>query len=329
TVGYRVCGERAIRVDILERLPPPICPALSWRAGAGGPTPAGACDGRVLVVTAAMTSLTGASGEDFASILRSLGYRMERRTKPPEPPAAAAHPPSEKLNSAPPSDAALDGTGLSHEAAVPADTPLSLANGPLAADLSASAQETPAGHDSGYSNLQLAAEPAEAGQTSASAVAEKTASDRGEAALPTEQEMPTELQTPPEQEMIEVWRPGRTEGRRRVHARPHDRAKQARIKPSAAAPEPAQDGNAAQTQTTALPATTESAGEGAHAGANARPQQRFRQRRKPEHRLDRERPTRQPVKRFERREKMPDPNSPFAKLASLKAQLEADAKERR
>ena len=32
-----------------------------------------------------MTSLTGASGEDFASILRSLGYRMERRPKPPEP----------------------------------------------------------------------------------------------------------------------------------------------------------------------------------------------------------------------------------------------------
>jgi hypothetical protein len=29
-----------------------------------------------------MTSLTGASGEDFASILRSLGYRMERRPKP-------------------------------------------------------------------------------------------------------------------------------------------------------------------------------------------------------------------------------------------------------
>jgi ATP-dependent RNA helicase SUPV3L1/SUV3 len=29
------------------------------------------------------------------------------------------------------------------------------------------------------------------------------------------------------------------------------------------------------------------------------------------------------------REKAPDPNSPFAKLAALKAQLEAEAKERR
>ncbi len=40
-----------------------------------------------------MTSLTGASGEDFASILRSLGYRMEKRPKPAEPtPSEAAVP---------------------------------------------------------------------------------------------------------------------------------------------------------------------------------------------------------------------------------------------
>ena len=39
-----------------------------------------------------MTSLTGASGEDFASILRSLGYRMERRPKPPEPVTPATEP---------------------------------------------------------------------------------------------------------------------------------------------------------------------------------------------------------------------------------------------
>jgi len=30
-----------------------------------------------------------------------------------------------------------------------------------------------------------------------------------------------------------------------------------------------------------------------------------------------------------RRDKAPDPDSPFAKLAALKAQLEADAKDRR
>ena len=84
TVGYRVCGERAVRVDILERLADLIRPALAWREGATGAKPAGAFDGRGFTVTGAMTSLTGASGEDFASILRSLGYRMEKRPKPPE-----------------------------------------------------------------------------------------------------------------------------------------------------------------------------------------------------------------------------------------------------
>src|SRR4030095_12088757 len=79
---YRVCGERAFRVDILERLADLIRPALSWREGAPGPKPDGFFDARSFVVTGAMTSLTGASGEDFASILRSLGYRIDRETKP-------------------------------------------------------------------------------------------------------------------------------------------------------------------------------------------------------------------------------------------------------
>src|SRR4029079_11851803 len=34
TIGYRVCGERAFRVDILERLGRLIPPGLAWRAGA-------------------------------------------------------------------------------------------------------------------------------------------------------------------------------------------------------------------------------------------------------------------------------------------------------
>src|SRR6187399_2849062 len=89
TIGYRVCGERAIRVDILERLADLIRPALAWREGSSGTKPAGAFNGFGFTVTGAMTSLTGASGEDFASILRSLGYRMDKRPKPPEPEPAA------------------------------------------------------------------------------------------------------------------------------------------------------------------------------------------------------------------------------------------------
>jgi ATP-dependent RNA helicase SUPV3L1/SUV3 len=93
-LGYKQCGERAVRVDILERLADLIRPTLSWRqgslGGAPGEKPAGAFDGRSFVVTQAMTSLTGSAGADFASILRALGYRMEKR--PPLPPQPAPAP---------------------------------------------------------------------------------------------------------------------------------------------------------------------------------------------------------------------------------------------
>jgi ATP-dependent RNA helicase SUPV3L1/SUV3 len=101
-LGYRQCGERAVRVDILERLADLIRPALSWRETSPGAKPAGAFDGRGFVVTQAMTSLTGSAGEDFASVLRGLGYRMERRPPPPPKPAVVEAPPVETA----PADAA-------------------------------------------------------------------------------------------------------------------------------------------------------------------------------------------------------------------------------
>src|SRR2546430_10787139 len=52
-------------------------------------------EGGGFTVTVNMTSLTGTSGEDFASVLRSLGYRMEKRPKPAEAPAPVETPPAE------------------------------------------------------------------------------------------------------------------------------------------------------------------------------------------------------------------------------------------
>jgi superfamily II DNA or RNA helicase len=49
----------------------------------------GAFDGRSFTVTQPMTSLVGSTGEDFAVILRALGYRMDRRPPLPAAPAAA------------------------------------------------------------------------------------------------------------------------------------------------------------------------------------------------------------------------------------------------
>ncbi len=81
--GFRVCGTRAVRVDILERLADLIRPAIAYRPGTTpGEPPPGAADGEGFVPTVAMTSLVGCSGEDFASILKSLGYAVDRRPGP-------------------------------------------------------------------------------------------------------------------------------------------------------------------------------------------------------------------------------------------------------
>jgi ATP-dependent RNA helicase SUPV3L1/SUV3 len=82
--GYRVAGTRAVRVDILERLADLIRPAIAWKPGAPGEKPQGAIDGFGFTVSVGMTSLVGCAGEDFASILKALGYRMDRRPAPAE-----------------------------------------------------------------------------------------------------------------------------------------------------------------------------------------------------------------------------------------------------
>ena len=81
--GFKVAGKRAVRVDILERLADIIRPLIAFDPKrATGPVPAGAAEGNSFKVTVEMTSLLGCSGEDFASILTSLGYRMRRVPRP-------------------------------------------------------------------------------------------------------------------------------------------------------------------------------------------------------------------------------------------------------
>lgn len=79
-LGYRILGQRAVRVDILERLADLIRPLIAYRPGlTSGPPPKGTASKDGFVVTVEMTSLAGCSGEDFGSILQALGYRNEVR----------------------------------------------------------------------------------------------------------------------------------------------------------------------------------------------------------------------------------------------------------
>jgi ATP-dependent RNA helicase SUPV3L1/SUV3 len=107
--GFKVAGKRAVRVDILERLADIIRPLIALDAGRpyAGELPAGAAEGNGFRVTVEMTSLLGCSGEDFSSILTSLGYRVRRTPKvaaPVVPAQASAEAPA--LEAAPVENAA-------------------------------------------------------------------------------------------------------------------------------------------------------------------------------------------------------------------------------
>lgn len=335
-LGYRVAGERAVRVDILERLADLIRPALSWRPASPGVKPPGAFDGSSFTVTQAMMSLTGSAGEDFASILRALGYRMDKRPKPPEPvtqPAAA----EAQAEAEAAVEQAVDEAAV-HETLVDA-----------AADESVEIDATPAGDAAAADEAVVAVEAA----IDAAAVAAEPA--------PSETPVPQDeaASTPAEPELVEVWRAGRPPGERRDRRPPR---RQHETKPQGAEGAAAQGeegepnrrhrrrrhGGRPQQQPAA-----EVAADGA-APAEAAPQgdQRPRHERFPRRdgkRFDGKRDGagprdghREGGKRFEgrdnrgkrhetgrefpprreQRDRPIDPNSPFAKLAALKEQLE-------
>ncbi len=287
-IGYRVCGARAIRVDILERLADLIRPALSWRTGAPGEKPAGAFDGRGFVVTVAMTSLAGCSGEDFASILRALGYRMDRRPAlPPESATSEVKP--------------VDETA-------PADAP---AIAPAADE----PETSPAAGEAPALSVAMAAEapsPAAALELPAAAPVEPTPIGAETAAVPSA----SSTADPAEPAMIEVWRPGRPEGARR----PKQRRKES--KPERQSP-PAVE--RAKTEVPAAaeagrPARRDRPRREPRRGDRPRPEHDDRPQAKPrqENRRDKPRPRDKPI----------DPNSPFAALLELKARLEAGGKDK-
>ncbi|WOH66039.1 helicase-related protein [Bradyrhizobium sp. BWA-3-5] len=240
-LGYRQCGERAVRVDILERLADLIRPALAWRETSPGEKPAGAFDGRGFVVTQAMTSLTGSAGEDFASILRALGYRMDRR--PPLPPkpvevvetVAAETPPVEASAQAtaetPAEEVAAElpvsGDPAPSSSLLPEVTPFAQvaekATAPEVTPAEAAILDAPPEQETpeAVSAAEAEAEPATASEAPAEGAAAVAAPT--EAAAEAKPEAEAKAETPAEPQLVEVWRPGGRSDERRPH---HDRNRQ-------------------------------------------------------------------------------------------------------
>jgi ATP-dependent RNA helicase SUPV3L1/SUV3 len=300
--GFRVCGERAVRVDILERLADLIRPAIAYRPGAAtSEPPPGAADGDGFVVTVAMTSLTGCAGEAFSSILKSLGYASTQRPGPaisvppgaaePATPAAAAGASEEEAPaSAPEPEVSADETPAPPAAEIATKPP---APAPGAAT---TAEADPAGNEELAG--ETAAAPVESGEAEPVATVEIWSLQR------------------------QAYSGPRHQGAPRRGARPGD-GEQAGPRRSDEARSPRKEGERPERR--------------GDAGDEGRRKDRPRPPGGGKPRGD-QRPPRDDDRRDRRsgavfassekreRERQPDPDSPFAKLLALKAELEKKGK---
>ncbi len=222
--GFRVCGPRALRVDILERLADLIRPAIAFRPGVTpGTPPPGAYSGDGFTITGGMTSLIGSAGEDFAAVLKALGYRVEMRAPLKDVPII----PLAIANTAPVAEAGADALGqaeaqarVAQESAAPEEA-VSQEDGTSerpAADQAAepAAQEAAVEPQAHELVTETAPEPPAAEAESAdSAPLDRASTDEalsestnsGESTSESAAEAPPVAEAAPE--MIEVWRPSR------------------------------------------------------------------------------------------------------------------------
>ncbi|MGO4670466.1 helicase-related protein [Bosea sp. 2RAB26] len=364
--GYRVCGERAVRVDILERLADLIRPAIAYRPGlTQGQPPTGAADQDGFVVTGAMTSLVGCAGEDFASILRSLGYVSAKRPGPAitvplaQPPVAATAPvadaPTAKTTDVPAGHEADPAVVADEVGAGIVDEPLAATDIETAeaASSEAAAPETADAPIAAETEFEQAAHPVPADAMSAlPAPADETAVSETLAAEALAPEAAVDVVAAAEVQEIEVWRPHRHQGGRRPeHAgrgrrdgaqgerqpgagrgerpnrdsRPDERRRQGdRGRPAAAN---ASQGDAPRQDAQPREGDQKRSG---RPQRNGRPEQGrgprpdFKRDGRPggPRREERGNERFQQASKPRPAEREPDPDSPFAKLAALKAQLE-------
>ncbi|HEY8136838.1 MAG TPA: helicase, partial [Methylocystis sp.] len=337
--GYRLCGERVVRVDILERLADLIRPAIAYRPGVSvGEPPAGAADADGFVVTVAMTSLTGCAGDAFSSILRSLGYASAKRPGPAITAPLITAAPMQPLTPVAAEDASDSPAGET-EQGEQAEPAASESAAPV------SAPEAEVAPSQAVESIE--SEPAEAGRaeeatpatTEPAAETSARPPEQVEASAAVSEEAQV-VETAEAAVLIEVWSPQRHVPQQRRYEGER-RPRRAETGGEAARHEPAREGESREAGPQAeSPRGERSQGERParnHPRADA-PKDGFRsggkpgQGSRPDHRDNRgprdesrPRPGGASVPP-QRRERLPDPDSPFAKLLALKAELEKKGK---
>jgi len=218
-VGFRVCGPRAVRVDILERLADLIRPLIAWKPlDAEVSPPEGAVEtGGGFTVTVAMTSLLGCAGEDFSAVLKSLGYRVETREVQRPVTAKAATEETEtgesSTEAAPAEEAAAVETATAPATAVEAEPALAEAAAPATDQTAPAAEpvEEPVATEVTVAGPVVEEAPAEQPQPAEAASPEPATTGTADAETGTDAGEPAEMETV----TIEIWRPGRHDRRPR------------------------------------------------------------------------------------------------------------------
>lgn len=203
--GYHVCGPRAVRFDMLERLADHIRPLLAWRSSEESMPPKGATGDGGFTVTPEMMSLLGCSPDELAGVLKALGFRQERRPVKAQPQAVAAEVPE----AASPAETGAGTETTASTDAVGAEAIASTAEAETPADAPA------AGAAEQSSDSAAAEESTEA----VSASEAPPVSDEG-AAVAASASDDAEAAAVEEEKFEEVWRPRRHQrGDRREHGR--------------------------------------------------------------------------------------------------------------
>ena len=272
-LGYRPSGDRAVRIDMLERLAQQIRTARNSPDAREGFT-----------ATSQMMSLVGCSGEEFESILRSLGYRKQTIKRQIAAPAPA--------QSAPAPDAAPE------EAQMPAEAAPTEEAAPV--DAVESAPEATAGEQE--------AAPIEAVEAVEAPVEAITAPVD---AAPVDAAPVDATTSAPAEIEVTVWR--------MAPRRP----------PQPKRPPKRDDRDAAQ----AAPQHREARGERAPRRDRDQNRDQHRDQNRHQERAGGKKPFRKNAdaaprqySSAPRRERGPDPNSPFAVLAALKANMNGEPK---
>jgi ATP-dependent RNA helicase SUPV3L1/SUV3 len=321
--GFHVCGPRAVRVDMLERLADLIRTLLTWRPDPANPgtPPRGATGDGGFRAMPDMMSILGCSAGELGNVLKALGFWAERRkvvpeiTAPAAPEAVAAPTPPNDSDAAPAGDASQLPAG--EEPRIVVGAPASV---PEAAP-----------HSDAAAPMAEPAEPAVEAPEPGAVVAAATVPDAPSVPVAAEANA-TAVELVVEQ-FEEVWRPRRKgrafeagperhkQGQRPRHALKGQgfRAQEPRANKPEPQPVPQQGNPLEDKPQQSKPQQGKERHRrpnGRRGGANERPNERHERTRVPLHAS----PPKPKVAAF-------DPDSPFAALSSLKAALEKRSQE--